>query len=274
MTTPVRYKFTIAYRGTHYHGWQKQAVPASYEGEILPDHDGIPTVQEIVARALMHVLGHPINLVGSSRTDSGVHAKGQLAHVDTDQTQIPVEGLRQAVNARLPADILVRTVEPVPMTFSAVRSTASKRYQYAIWNALDRSPFLGELTWHRRQPLDVKAMREAARLLVGTHDFASFAKPGHGRESTVRTILDCSVSSRGPMLVIGVEGKGFLWNMVRIIVGTLVEVGAGRHPPAAVSTMLAARDRRAAGPTAPPQGLFLQWIKTREAGAVPVPLNA
>src|SRR5690606_29002670 len=132
---------------------------------------------------------------------------------------------------------------------------------YLIWNAPLRNCFLSDLCWHRWQPLNIQAMRKAAQLLVGEHDFASFAKPGHGRESTIRTIRGRDVARRGPRVVIGVEGTGFLWNMVRIIVGTLVEVGEGRYGPERIATMLAAADRRQAGPTAPPQGLYLQWIR-------------
>jgi tRNA pseudouridine38-40 synthase len=151
----------------------------------------------------------------------------------------------------------------VPDAFDAITSTTSKRYQYAIWNKPERPTFFPDLVWHRWQRLDVAAMGDAAGRLVGEHDFASFARPGHGRDKTVRTILSCDVSARPPLLVIGVEGTGFLWNMVRIIVGTLVEVGLGRHAPEAIDTMFAARDRQSAGPTAPPHGLYLQWIKTR-----------
>jgi tRNA pseudouridine38-40 synthase len=193
-----------------------------------------------------------------------VHAKGQVAHFDTDQTQIPVDGLRRAVNARLPDDILVRSIRPVPETFDAIASTVSKRYQYLVWRAPDRPVFGADLAWHRWQNIDVAAMADAARRLVGEHDFASFAKPGHGRENTVRTVLACEVRARGPRIVIGVEGTGFLWNMVRIIAGTLVEVGLGRRTAGEIDAILAARDRRAAGGTAPPQGLYLQWIRFNE----------
>ena len=258
-----RYKLTLAYRGTNYHGWQAQAVPGNYKLEV-PEGEGIPTIQQTLSRAITSVVNHPIKLVGSSRTDAGVHAKGQLAHFDTDQLQIPREGLRRAINAALPSDILVRVLDAVPDTFDAITSTASKRYQFVIWNKPDRPTFFPDLAWHRWQSLDHAAMRDAAKRLVGEHDFASFARPGHGRDNTVRTVLMCDVSFRPPLLVIGVEGTGFLWNMVRIIVGTLVEVGLGRTAPHEIEAMLAARDRRAAGPTAPPHGLYLQWIRTRE----------
>jgi tRNA pseudouridine38-40 synthase len=265
MPAPQRYKLTIAYRGTRYHGWQHQAAnPLTWKGPKPPEGEGIPTVQETLSRAIQGVVGHPVALVGSSRTDAGVHAKGQLAHFDTDQTQIPPDGLRRAVNSRLPDDILIRAIEPVDASFDAIASTASKRYQYVVWTAEDRPVFAADLAYHRWQPLDVDAMAAAAAVLVGTHDFASFAKPGHGREHTVRTVLACSVRRRGPRLVIGVEGTGFLWHMVRIVAGTLIEVGLGRFTPADVAAILAAKDRRAAGKTAPAHGLYLQWIRTKE----------
>jgi tRNA pseudouridine38-40 synthase len=260
-----RLKLTIAYRGTQYYGWQRQAAnPHTWKGPWPPEGEGIPTVQEIVARQIGVVVGHPVKLVGSSRTDSGVHAKGQIAHFDTDQTHIPPEGIRRAVNSQLPDDILIRSCEVAPEGFDAIASTRSKRYQYLIWNAPDRPVFYGDQAWYRWQPLDADAMDAAAQELVGERDFASFARPGHGRGTTVRTIMNCDVSRRGPRIVIGVEGSGFLWHMVRIIAGTLLDVGLGRFKPADIAGMLAATDRRAAGGTAPPQGLYLQWIRMNE----------
>jgi tRNA pseudouridine38-40 synthase len=143
----------------------------------------------------------------------------------------------------------------------------SKRYQYFIWNSLERNPFFPELCWHRWQELDVAGMREAAKYFIGEMDFKSYCRPGHGRETTVREVLDCSVSKTGTKLVIGIEGRGFLWNMVRIMAGTLVEVGLGRFKPSDIPLTLAALDRRAAGTTAPAHGLFLQWVKTRDEGS-------
>jgi tRNA pseudouridine38-40 synthase len=257
-----RYKLTIAYRGSDYHGWQHQVAAATWKGELPPEGCGIPTIQETLRRAIEGVVRHPVNLVGSSRTDAGVHAKGQVAHFDTDQTQIPLEGLRRAINHAMPADILVRAVEPVPPEFDAIRSTISKRYQYFIWNDEDRPLFFPDLAWHRWQRLDIDALRAAAQQFVGTHDFASFARPGHGRETTVRTVVACDVSYRPPKLIIGIEGTGFLWHMVRIIVGTLVQVGLKKYPPESMAEMIAAKDREAAGPTAPAHGLYLQWVKS------------
>jgi tRNA pseudouridine38-40 synthase len=258
-----RYKLTIAYRGTHYHGWQWQAANQYYKGPRPAEGQGIPTIQETVERAVKEVVRHPIALVGSSRTDSGVHAKGQVAHFDTDQVQIPPEGLQRAINAALPDDIVIRNVQAVPASFDAIASTASKRYQYLIWNAEERSPFFGELAWYRWQPMAIEPMVEAAAHYIGEHDFASFARPGHLRENTIRRIISCDVSRRREMIVIGIEGGGFLWNQVRIMVGTLVEIGMGRYPPSRIPQIMAALDRRAAGSTAPPQGLYLQWVKSR-----------
>jgi len=259
-----RYKLTIAYRGTRYHGWQVQPALETWKGDAPPEGEGIPTIQGCLLKAIRAVVRHPMELIGSSRTDTGVHAKGQVAHFDTTQAQIPIDGLRRGINSQLPPDILVRSIEAVPDSFNAIHSTARKRYQYYIWNADDRSVFANDLCWHRFHPLNAEAMREAASYLVGEHDFASFARAGHGRENTVRTIYACDVSYRPPRVVIGVEGSGFLWNMVRIIVGTLVQVGIGKIGADEIPAMLSAHDREAAGPTAPPHGLFLQWIRHRQ----------
>ncbi len=150
----------------------------------------------------------------------------------------------------------------MPDSFDAIRSTTRKRYQYAIWNAPDRPVFFHELVWHRWRPLDIHAMQEAANVLMGEHDFASFARPGHGREHTIRTIHSLAIHARLPRVVIGVEGSGFLWQMVRIVVGTLVEVGMGKYGADEVKRMLEAKNREASGPTAPAHGLYLQWIRT------------
>ncbi len=257
-----RYKLLLAYRGTRYHGWQQQALLPTYKGPRPPPGCGIPTVQETLAKALGAVVGHPVSVVGASRTDAGVHAKGQIAHFDTDQDQIAPENLRRAVNHKLPDDILIRQIEPVPDSFDAIAAARSKRYQYYIWNARNRDPFSSDLCWHRWQTLDIPAMKAAADHFVGEHDFTSFARPTHGRHSSVRSVADCSVAARAARIVIGIEGSGFLWNMVRIVVGTLVEVGLGRYAPDDIPKMLAASDRRAGGSTAPPHGLYLQWIRT------------
>jgi tRNA pseudouridine38-40 synthase len=263
-----RYKLTIAYRGTNYHGWQTQMANALWKGKKPPPGHGIPTIQEKIRRALIKVVKHDVVLVGSSRTDAGVHAKGQIAHFDTDKTQIPPEGMRQSLNHKLPDDILVRSIEPMPETFDAIWSTTSKRYQYVIWNSVDRPPLFADMVWHRWKPIDAEAMAAAAKYFEGEHDFTTFARPHHGRYTTVRTVHSCTISRRGPRIVIGVEGNGFLWQMVRIMVGTMVDVGLGRWTPEVIPKMLAAKDRRAGGLTAPPGGLFLQWIRTGDRFAI------
>ena len=250
----MRLKLTIAYRGTTFHGWQEQERSPHSEGPL-------DTVQRAVRLAAREVLRHPVTLVGSSRTDAGVHAKGQVAHLDTDQVQIPPEGLRRAINSRLPADVLVRACEVAADDFDAISWTVEKRYQYHVLCRRDRPVFGHDLAFHRWHEVDVEAMNAAAAHLVGEHDFASFAKPGHGRATTVRTVTDCRVSRRGGHVVIGVAGTGFLWNMVRIIAGTLIEVGRGGIEADALPGILSAVERTAAGPTAPAHGLFLQWIR-------------
>lgn len=273
MAPTQRFKLTVSYRGTAYHGWQRQAVPSNWKGPIPAGGGGLPSVQEMLEGALREVLQHPLHICGSSRTDAGVHAKGQVCHVDSIRTQIPEEGMRRALNHQLPGDILVTKIERVPDTFNAVYSTASKRYQYAIWNDPDRPVFKADLFFHRWRPLDVEAMQNAAAHLVGTHDFASFCKPGHGRESTVRTVHQLEVSRKGPIIVIGVEGSGFLWNQVRIMAGSIIQAGADDLRADDFPAMLAAKDRKSGGKTAPPQGLYLQWIKFKDVADLTVPVD-
>lgn len=256
-----RYKLTVAYRGTHYHGWQFQWANSLYKGPTPKPGRGIPTIQELLKLAVQTVVQHPVNLVGASRTDSGVHAKGQIAHFDS-AAPIPCEGMRRAINSQLPDDILVTQIEKAPSTWDAIFCTTSKRYQYAIWHDRDRNPFIAEYTWHIWQDLDMDAMRLAGQQLIGTHDFASFAHAGHGRANSIRTVLDIDIHERNKLLVFGIEGKGFLWHMIRIIVGTLIQVGMGNISQERIAEMLQAKRRKSSGPTAPAQGLILQWIKS------------
>ena len=265
----IRLKLTVAYRGTHYHGWQSQNLsPAKIAARGQP----LPTVQVALEKVLSKLLCHHVTVVGSSRTDTGVHAKGQVCHLDTTAVTIPPRGLRNAVNARLPDDIRVRSVQRVDDDFNAISWAVRKRYQYMVWNHAFSTPFNGDLAFHRWQKMDATRMQRAAKLLVGTHDFTSFARPGHGRATTVRTIHECSVERQGPIIMIGVTGSGFLWNMVRIIAGTLVDIGRGVFDPQEVPNMLAARDRLKSGQTAPAHGLYLQWIRfARPVGDAVVP---
>lgn len=250
------------YRGTNFHGWQYQTASSTWK-DLVPKGGVLRTVQGVMNEAVGGVVKHPVMVVGSSRTDSGVHAKGQVCHFDTTSVHIPLDGLRRAINARLPGDVVVLDLVRVPNHFDAISDAIHKRYQYLVWAAEERPVFREDMAFHRWQPIDVDEMKEAASYLVGTHDFASFAKPGHGRVHTVRTITGLEVSRRGKMLIIGVSGTGFLWNQIRIIAGTLIEVGLGRFRGCEVKLMLEAKDRRAAGSTAPAMGLYLQWIVHR-----------
>mgnify|MGYP006268479473 CR=1 FL=1 len=249
----TRFRLTIAYDGTAFHGWQRQTTR---EGKALR------TVQGVVENALQLRLKQPVNLVGASRTDTGVHALGQTAHFDAD-CPIPIERLALAINSRLPEDVEIRRAE-VADGFDAIRDVVGKRYRYRVYVGEARPLFRRTQVWHvdpARRRLDPDAMNDAAGRLVGTHDFNGFATAGHGRESTIRTITRCAVEPAGEdELHVIVEGNGFLWNMVRIIVGTLVEVGRGHWPASRVADILTAADRQLAGPTAPPQGLCLAEI--------------
>ncbi len=243
-----RLKLVLAYDGTDFHGWQRQA--------------GVRTVQGDVEEVLRRVLGHPLAVRGASRTDAGVHARGQVATVTTE-SPIPAENLRRAAGCRLPPDIALLHVAEVPAGFDVTRDAVSKLYRYRIFTGPCR-PVMSlaqRYSWHVRYPLDLDRLRAAARLLIGTHDFAAFASPGAVRTTTVRTVRAVTVQVRGFEVALDVEGDGFLYNQVRNMVGTLVEVARGHWPPERVATILASRDRAQAGPTAPPHGLCLQWIR-------------
>lgn len=252
----LRYKLIVAYDGAAFHGWQRQD-PMEEGGEPLR------TVAGVLDAALMRLLGQPIRVLGASRTDAGVHALGQTAQFDAS-CRIPLERLAEAINSRLPDDVEVLRVEVVDAAFNAVGGARNKQYRYRIFNSprrpLDRRLYV----WHCWMNLDIDRMNQAAAKLVGTHDFAGFAAAGHGRLTTVRTIHACRVE-RGEQhpdeIHIVVQGDGFLYNMVRIIAGTLVDVGRGRLPPDVVDEVLKSKDRRRAGPTLPPSGLWLEWIE-------------
>lgn len=258
-----RFKLTIAYDGSGFHGWQAQTQPADHGRRTLR------TVQDTVRDALARALGQPITVVGASRTDTGVHALGQVAHFDAE-TRIPRRRLAMAINSRLPRDVEIRRAEPAAEDFDAIRDALCKQYRYRIWTASRRPLQHRHYTTHCWRPLDHAAMSEAAERLVGEHDFAGFANAGHGRQSTVRTIHHCRVErawTPTPELHVLVSADGFLYNMVRILVGTLIEVGRGAAKPQVVDSILTTGDRTQAGPTAPPQGLCLEWIRHRDVPA-------
>jgi tRNA pseudouridine38-40 synthase len=241
------YLLTIAYHGTHFHGWQQQA--------------GCRTVQQSLVEAFAKVDCPGVHVEGAGRTDAGVHALGQAAHVVIERQWLP-ERLLLALNTHLPDDVAVQRVRLAPDGFHARFHAAGKRYVYRCLCAPVR-PAIGRDLYHWvRRPVDVAAMRAAVQCLRGKHDFASFASnPGYARKrGTVRTLHHVHLRRHGGGFDFVVQGSGFLYNMVRNLVGTLLEVGYGNRPPAWFADVLAARDRRAAGPTAPPQGLYLQTV--------------
>ena len=241
-----RIKLTVAYDGTNYYGWQKQP-------------DAI-TVEEVVNRELTRLLQEPIEVIGASRTDSGVHALGNVAVFDTD-TRIPPEKISYALNARLPKDIVIQDSKEVPPDFHPRRTDCVKTYEYRILNTRFPVPTMRLYAHYVYKPLDVEKMQAAAAFLAGEHDFASFCSAGSQVKETVRTIYRLDLNREGNMVSFQVEGNGFLYNMVRIIAGTLIEVGIGSYPPERVREMLEAKDRIRCGPKAPACGLTLVGIR-------------
>ncbi len=239
-------KLTIEYNGTNYHGWQSQ-----------PDGQ---TIQQILEQALETILGVKTRLNGSGRTDAGVHALGQVANFFFTG-ELELRRLHKGLNALTPHDIVVKQVELVPDSFDARRDARSRVYQYRIWNHPVPSAFYRGLSWHVYDPLNLPPMQEAIRFLEGEHNFASLQAAGCDALHPVRKIYSNSLNRDGDFLVYTVEATAFLRHMVRNIVGTLIEVGKGERSPAAFADLLNARDRTQAGPTAPPQGLFLVEVK-------------
>jgi tRNA pseudouridine38-40 synthase len=248
-----RYKLTVAYDGTNFHGWQKQHPQ---------DAEPLRTVQGVLEKAVSEVVREEVSLVGASRTDAGVHARGQVAAFTCAKAP-PHDRLPAAITARLPADVQVRSACEVPDDFSPITDCLTKGYSYRLAFGRRSAPLFGRFyTAWTPYRLDVESMNEGARQLIGTHDFTSFTRVNHGRESTVRTVHDCRVISRkGRRCRMDIVGDGFLYNMVRIIAGTLVEVGRGRIAPDDIPGIIEARDRSAAGATMPASGLCLVWIK-------------
>ncbi|MCY2927468.1 MAG: tRNA pseudouridine(38-40) synthase TruA [Planctomycetota bacterium] len=240
-------KLVIAYQGAAYHGWQRQG-------------QGFDTVQEQIEKAAAAVVRHPVIVFGAGRTDAGVHAEGQVANFYTTNFAVPLTGLRRAMNSRLPRDIAVRSAVEVPEAFHASRSAVGKTYRYRIHVAPDRPVRLARLVYHYWRPLDAEAMALAARRLIGSHDFAGFASSTDGRDNTVRTIFRCEVFQQDAQVVVTVQGGGFLYNMVRNIVGTLIEIGRGHWDASQIDLILSTADRTNAGPTAPPDGLTLECV--------------
>lgn len=236
----------LAYAGTAYHGWQRQP--------------NAPTVQGLLAAALADLLGEPVRVVGAGRTDAGVHALGQVASFAT-RSQLPAPAILAALNARLPRDIRVLAARDVSSPFNARRSARSKRYAYLIWNASAALPFLAPYAWQPPRPLDVSAMAAGLRPLRGKHDFSAFRAAAGRDRSPICTLFSARLRLRGPLVALFFSADAFLHHMARNLVGSLVEVGQGKHPPEWMAELLAGRDRRLAGPTAPAHGLFLLSVR-------------
>lgn len=238
-------KLTVAYDGTAYHGFQRQANAI--------------TVQQILEEGLTALFGHEITVTGSARTDTGVHAYGQVVNFYTTG-RIPAERIVMAARGIFPADIVVREAVEVAESFHARISAKSKVYLYRIYNARVGDPFCRNYAWHIMQPLNVEAMTKGVAFLKGTHDFSSFRASGGASVNPVRTIMKAAIRQNAETIECEFWGTGFLYHMVRNMVGTLVEVGMGKRPSEDVGIILAGRDRTKAGVTAPPEGLFLSEV--------------
>ena len=248
-----RIKLVVAYDGTNYRGWQLQP-------------NGV-TIEEMLNRALTDLLREPITVIGASRTDSGVHARGNIAVFDTN-SRIPAEKFAIGLNHYLPEDIRVQKSDEVESDYHPRYRNTEKTYEYTILNTKINLPTYSRYSYHVYHPLDFEAMKEAAAFLVGEHDFSAFCSAGSQVKSKVRTIYEVSLDKQkamgcngGEVIRIRVRGNGFLYNMVRIIAGTLVEVGEARRSLADVKQALSTGERKKAGPTAPPEGLVLVEIR-------------
>ena len=239
-------RLTVSYDGTCYHGWQRQP--------------NAPTVEEAFRAAVGRVLDHEVKLYAGARTDAGVHAMGQVVSLRTEKS-IDGLSLRRGVNSLLPRDIRALDATDADDAFHARYSAKSKTYVYCILNRPCNSPFLTRYVLHFPHSLDIAPMKAAIRAVVGEHDFSAFKKKDELYRSTVREVERAAVASKGDMVYVVIEATGFLRYMVRNIVGTLLEVGQGRMKPEGFRAVLDAGVREEAGPTAPPQGLFLRAIR-------------
>lgn len=241
-----RVKIVVAYEGTNYCGWQIQP-------------NGI-TIEEVLDKALSKLTGEDIRVIGASRTDSGVHALGNVAVFDT-KSQIPPERIAYALNQKLPEDIVIVKSEEVPADWHPrYQNEVIKTYEYHIYNAPVPNPLKRKYSTFVSFPMDVEKMRQGAAHLVGEHDFVSFCNVRTNAEDTVRTVHEIQIDQKGADITIRITGNGFLYNMVRIIAGTLIRVGRGFYTPERVEEILAAKKRTEAGVTAPPNGLVLVEI--------------
>ena len=255
----TKLKLVIAYDGTAYEGWQTQKTGTG--------------VQQKVEAALAKLFPSRPIVHSSSRTDTGVHALGMVAHfkVPNAEFRMPVRKLTLAINAWLPGDIRILSASRAPKKFHARFDAVGKQYRYFVWNHTAMNPLLRHSAWQITRPLNLQAMRIAAKLFVGRHDFKSFAaNRSYEMESTIRKLTRCDIKKNGPQLTFIVEGDGFLYKMCRGIVGTLVQVGLGKFVPTEIKRMLARQDRRVAGVNAPAHGLVLWKVfySTRRRGEI------
>ncbi|NLV25211.1 MAG: tRNA pseudouridine(38-40) synthase TruA [Deltaproteobacteria bacterium] len=237
-------KLVVEYNGARYVGWQVQAKGMSVQGEL--------------EKALAEIVGHPLRVIGAGRTDAGVHALGMTAHFRT-AGNLPMSAFREGVNRLLPEDIAVKRAEEACPGFHARYNARGKWYRYTIIQSPAPTPLRAPFSWRLRKPLDLEAVREAAAAFVGVHDFAPFRSSGCAAKTSVREIFSLSLQSEGELLFIDVRGSGFLKNMVRMMVGTLTEIGRGKEDPGLVARMLAT-GKPQAPITAPPQGLCLMEV--------------
>ena len=244
----MRIKLTIAYDGTSYSGFQSQTNALA--------------VQDVLNAALKDLFGHPVKTIGASRTDTGVHARGNVAVFDIETHILPGK-IALALNARLPEDIRITDSCRVEDDFHPLRASCVKTYSYRILNRRFPDPMLRLYTLHYYYDLDSDKMNQAAHCFIGEHDFAGFCSSGFSGKSTVRTIFRSEVERNGDLITYTVSGNGFLYNMVRIIAGTLIDVGCGRTAPEEIPGIIAARDRSLAGDTALAKGLTLEEIRYR-----------
>jgi tRNA pseudouridine38-40 synthase len=239
-------KLTISYDGLNYSGWQTQPGKRTIQGEL--------------ERALGELTGTFIKINGASRTDAGVSALGQVVNFFID-SPIPTKNFVKAINHRLPQDIVVTEAAEVDRDFDASGSAKSKLYRYTIFTGKKRNVLKTRNCWHRPSALDIAAMNAAAKMLIGKKDFKSFASAADKRENSIRTVMQCQVTQKDKWVYIDIEADRFLYNMVRNIVGTLVEIGRGKWKSEKINEILEAKNRTAAGPIAPASGLCLMWIK-------------
>ena len=240
-----RVLLTIEYDGTDFHGWQLQ-----------PD---LLTVQGVLETALTKLFSKPTSVIGTSRTDAGVHANEFCCHLDCDDN-IPDVAFLRGVNSLLPPTVAVKGCKTVPNDFHARRDAKGKTYVYHIYNSNVKDAFKTRYAWHIERRLDIDKMNEFCKQIVGTHDFAAFCSSGSQVETTVRTVKECYVEKHGSDVTLTVTADGFLYNMVRIIVGTAVAVSDGRISPCDTMEILQSQKRDMAGMTAPPNGLFLEKV--------------